>query len=114
MNGNFPMSGAHQCATRREVSPQHVALAWMLAGLSDTADVAVGRGDPAGCRLKRQHLLDGLACHAELASDVRLGPPIFDETLHEVTALQSKPPSLPSVLDRLCADVFDAFKGRFV
>jgi len=31
-------------------------------------------------RLKREHLLDGLTCHAEFAGDIRLGPSVFDES----------------------------------
>jgi len=76
---------------------------------------AVERGEPEGRgRLERQHLLDGLTCHAEFAGDIRLSPPVFDESLHEVTALHSKLPSLSRVLDGLCPDLLDALNRLFV
>jgi hypothetical protein len=72
------------------------------------------RGTGGEGRLQRQHLLDGLTCHAEFAGDIRLGPPVFDESPHEVTAFHSKPPSLSRVLDGLCPDLLDALNRVFV
>jgi hypothetical protein len=119
VRGPLPIRDEGLCGVWVEVQRPCPLTTSAQAGLSMSAQSQSGRCRGARCpgwlaRLERQHLLDGLTCHAELVSDIRLGPPVFDETLHELTALNSKPPSLSSVLDCLCAGILDAFNRRLV
>src|SRR5690349_11318541 len=62
----------------------------------------------------RQHLLDRLAGHPELAGDVGLGEARADQLPDDVTALGGEPPRLPGVLERLGPHLAQPVEGLLV